>query len=78
VILVSISGRCRTLQLKTGKALRIPNVYGHACCVWTRGTQAQNFLYEVDFGHNLTIEMHCTSLNEIQRLLVEIWHTKGF
>jgi len=43
-----------------------------------RGTQAWNFLHKVDFGHNLTIEVHCTSLNEIQTLLVEIWHTKGF
>ena len=35
------------------------------CEAAPRGTQAWNFLHEVDFGHNLTIEVHCTSLNKI-------------
>jgi hypothetical protein len=30
-------------------------------CVKARGSQEWSFLHEVDFGHNMTIEVHCTT-----------------
>jgi hypothetical protein len=30
----------------------------------TRGTQARNFLHNVDFGHNMTIEVLCTTFEQ--------------
>jgi hypothetical protein len=43
-----------------------------------RGTQAQNFLHNINFGHNVTIKVLCTTFEQNPSILIEIWHIKVF